>query len=192
MTTAKRWASTTQRWLCVAFLLNTVGILQASILPDLVLQGSFFSLPSGIAIDPTSNALYVADFNNNMVMRFNNRHTLVSNSSPSFVFGQPNLSSIIANYPSGALSAAGLYQPEGLWVDDAGSLWVADSGNWRVLWFANASTLTTFDPPATGVVGQPNFTSINSNSVTANRLRMVVSARTLGSTLWIADEENNR
>lgn len=182
----------TQIWICVAFLLGTVSILHASILPDLVLQGSFFSLPSGIAIDPTSNALYVADFNNNMVMRFNNRHTLVSNSSPSMVFGQPTLASIVANYPSGVLSAAGLNQPEGLWVDDAGSLWVADSGNWRVLWFANASTLMTNDPPATGVVGQPNFTSVNSNNITPNRIRMTVSARTLGSTLWVADEENNR
>lgn len=48
--------------------------------------------------------------------------------------------------------------PRGLFVDHAGRLWVADSGNSRVLRFDNASSISS-GSLADGVLGQPDFVS---------------------------------
>jgi hypothetical protein len=66
----------------------------------------------------------------------------------------------LANRGLGIARADTLNNVTGLAIDSSGTLWVADSGNRRILWFdsptdSNATAATTAD----GVVGQPDFAS---------------------------------
>jgi DNA-binding beta-propeller fold protein YncE len=106
-------------------------------------------IPTGIAFDKAGN-LWVSDYRNRRVLKFS---APFSNGQPaSLVLGCPDLKApAIANFQICILS------PQGLTFDDAGNLFVVDSGASRVL---------MFQPPfsdgmnATGVIGQPNFTTV--------------------------------
>jgi hypothetical protein len=81
--------------------------------------------------------------------------------------------------------------PNSVYVDANGTLWVADRDNHRILRFDNASTKTT-GANADGVLGQPNFTSSTSGT-TAGLLSAPTSVHVDGNgTLWVADKDNNR
>lgn len=58
------------------FLTVWVSFSQAAQQPDLILRG--FNKPFGVAIDPNTDDLYVADTGNNRVLRFTNRTALTS------------------------------------------------------------------------------------------------------------------
>jgi uncharacterized protein (TIGR03437 family) len=135
-----------------------------------------FALRGGIAVDRNSTPphLYVADTANNRVLGFldarkvgTDSRTLLTQKAD-LVIGQPDLLRSLPNYspsnsqPSDAQTpnATGLIAPAGLGVDSNGNLFVADSGNGRVLRFPapfaqSAGTL----PRATLVLGQGSFTS---------------------------------
>jgi sugar lactone lactonase YvrE len=81
----------------------------------------------GIALDEFGN-LYVADWLNNRVLRFDD--PLNSDTTADTVFGQPDFASAAAN--NGGL-ASGLLQPTDVFVNQAGSLYLADAANHRVL-----------------------------------------------------------
>jgi sugar lactone lactonase YvrE len=81
--------------------------------------------------------------------------------------------------------------PEGLAVDNAGRLWVADTVNSRVLRFDNAATLAN-SAPANGVLGQPDFSSgLFDTTQSAMHFPRGVAADDAGR-LWVADNNNNR
>jgi uncharacterized protein (TIGR03437 family) len=78
------------------------------------------------------------------------------------VIGQPDFQHNQVNYPSNLPTSpnqAGLFRPTGLLVDTNGDLYVADTGNGRVLRFpAPFSNYTPGTPEnANLVLGQPNF-----------------------------------
>jgi len=124
----------------------------------------------GIAVDKSSNPphLYIADTFNNRILGFNDARAVGTDArsllsqKADLVIGQPDLSRAIANYPGGdpdLPTRTGLLRPVGLVVDDSGNLWVADSGNGRVLRFpppfgVASATLQS----AELVLGQSNFT----------------------------------
>ena len=77
--------------------------------------------------------------------------------------------------------------PQGIWLDKAGTLWVADTGNNRVLWWFNASSITSNGAKADGVLGQIDFISnvlIEMNSP--------IGVTMDGQTVWVADYGYNR
>jgi hypothetical protein len=85
-----------------------------------------------------------------------------------------------------------LCQPEGVELDFVGNLWVADSGNNRVLRFPINSESGVISPTPDLVIGQPDFTTGNYgtdmrqfNRPTAVRVRS-------NSWLYVSDTENNR
>src|ERR1700712_838385 len=51
---------------------------------------SGMNIPSGVAIDPTSGKVFVADNKNNRVLRFASIATLVNGAPAESVFGQPD------------------------------------------------------------------------------------------------------
>ena len=98
--------------------------------PNLGASGGMY-LPEGVAVDTTGSApiLYVADTLNNRILAWKNATsaTLTNLQPPSLIIGQPNANTTLP------ATNGGLYYPTGLVVDAAGNLYVADSGNNRVL-----------------------------------------------------------
>jgi uncharacterized protein (TIGR03437 family) len=119
---------------------------------------------AGVAIDSTGDTphLYVADPCNNRVLGFNNALTLVPGAKADIVIGQPDMQTALCNYPSGNVNnptQSNLCGPIGVLVDSNGNLYVADSGNARVLRFPTPFAHQGSLQPADRVVGQANFTS---------------------------------
>lgn len=139
--------------------------------------------------DPTAlafgsgGALWVVDTGNNRVLDF--VPPFRTGMAAALVLGQPNLT---ASAPG--TSAAELRAPEGASVGPGGgSLWVADTGNNRVLEFA--APFSTFES-ARLVIGQKSFTTSapgTSPSGLAGPTSVAVAAN---GTVYVADAGNNR
>jgi streptogramin lyase len=143
----------------------------------------------GVAVDPTTGKLFVADRNNNRVLRFSSAAKLVTGGAAEVALGQPRLDTNGVN--TGGLSATTMNTPIRLFVDGAGRLWVSDYGNRRVLRFDNASTKST-GAPADGVLGQPDFVT-NTAGTTASKMNRTTGVFVdKGGRLWVAERDNNR
>jgi sugar lactone lactonase YvrE len=143
----------------------------------------------GVAVDPATGKLFVADRNNNRVLRFSSASKVVDGSAAEAAFGQPNLDTNGVN--TGGLSAATMNTPIRLFVDGSGRLWVSDYGNRRILRFDNASSKAT-GASADGVLGQPDFVT-NSAGTTAAKMNRTTGAFVDGAgRLWVAERDNNR
>lgn len=109
--------------------------------------------PTGLATfntvgDPL-RGYYVADTGNHRVLHFPQPS---ATNEPDLVYGQ--LGDFTTRVPSkGGVSASSLNGPMGVAVDVDGALYVADTGNHRVLHYPKGSTV------ADRVYGQPDFTS---------------------------------
>jgi sugar lactone lactonase YvrE len=146
---------------------------------------------SDIAVDPTTGKLFVCDEANNRVLRFSSAAAAASGSAAEAVWGQPDFTTATVN--TGGLSATSLSDPEGIFVDSNGALWVADTGNHRVLRFDGATgAVSTPTLTADQVIGQANFTTATTG-ITLNTLNTPRDAWVDGSGhLWVADSANNR
>jgi len=155
-----------------------VGAYQMGDPPALILaqRGPEYSIPLGIgakglnapigmAVDPTNGDLYVADTGNNRVVRFLAPFENPGRIEPDAVYGQASFNTRTAGAPTNS----SLNQPRGLAFDSAGNLWVADTGNHRVLRFAAVSLNNTAPVAADKVVGQRDFVSgaVNSGANTS-------------------------
>jgi sugar lactone lactonase YvrE len=133
-----------------------------------------------------SGRLWVADYGNNRVLRFDHASTILSGAPANAVLGQPNFSS--SGY---ATTQNGMYYPAGVFLDSSGRLWVADYYNNRVLRFDNAASKAN-GAKADGVLGQPDFTS-NGYATTQSSMNDPWSVAVDGSgRLWVSDESNSR
>ena len=129
-----------------------------SLAPGLTLSGSAL-------IDQSANPphLYVADTQNNRILGFSD-FTKVSNGlqAADLVIGQPDFHRSLTNYPTNKATTPnqqGLNRPTSLALDSAGNLYVADSGNSRVLRFpAPYQSGTKSLEMADLVIGQTSFT----------------------------------
>lgn len=119
----------------------------------------------GIAIDTRSNPprMYVADTFNHRILGYMDARRVRPGDRADLVIGQADLNRTLVNSPTNnrdSLNDSGLFRPSGLAVDANGDLFVADSGNARVLRFP--SPFAQQIPPgerrrANLVIGQPNF-----------------------------------
>ena len=145
--------------------------------------------PFCVAVDPTTGKLFVADRDNRRVMRWSSSDKLIDGSPAEVVFGQPDFVTRTAN--TNGISAATMNNPNSVYVDANGTLWVGDRDNHRVLRFDNASSKLT-GANADGVLGQPDFVS-NTSGTTAGLLSAPTSVFVDGNgNLWVADKDNNR
>jgi uncharacterized protein (TIGR03437 family) len=126
---------------------------------------------STVIVDRTStpNHVYIADSLNNRILGFKDVRQIgvdqwsgAQLTQPDIIIGQPDKIKTGPNYPSydsQIPSDQGLYAPSGLAVDKDGNLWVADSGNGRVLRFPSPFNQTGGAVPrANLVLGQTTFT----------------------------------
>lgn len=121
---------------------------------------------AGITVDLTSNPphLYVADTYNHRILGYRDLRNIPSGARADIVIGQPDFQSTGINYPSNsstATNSTGLFIPTGLLVDASGNLFVADSGNGRVLRFPKpfANYIPGKAMQADLVLGQLSFTA---------------------------------
>ncbi len=137
--------------------------------PNLIEGREFNLISSGrtgaAVIDRLSNPphLYVADPGNNRVLCFKDAAHVNPGDIADLIIGQPDGYRAVINYPSGLAtnpSATSLYLPVALALDPAGNLWVADSGNGRVLRFSAPFASGSGNMPSANlVIGQVSFTS---------------------------------
>lgn len=130
---------------------------------------TFFSngtlVDAGIAIDSSGSVphLYISDPGNHRVLGYKDMRNLNPSTPADLIIGQPSGATGLCNYPTGdeaIPSATSLCSPKGILVDSNGALYVADSGNGRVLRFpAPFSTPQGQMPQADLVIGQASFTS---------------------------------
>jgi hypothetical protein len=156
--------------------------------------------PGGVALDGTH--LIVADSENHRVLIWNAVPT--TNGVPAdVVLGQTDFTSHAPNH--GNLDAngdqvcdadsSGLFYPTGV-ASDGTHLFVADRLNNRVLVWSTFPASN--GKPADAVLGQADFTSSGANAsnggftVVANGLNLPTGLTLSGTSLYIADSENNR
>jgi len=146
--------------------------------------------PVGIAFD-NHNYLWVADSSNNRILEYKAPQT----NTASLELGQPAATAFTSNTENnGGISASSLSGPQQIGFDPQDQLWVADSGNNRVL---------QFDPnfhnggAAFLVLGQTDFTGDSSNqrlgAPNAGTLSYPSGIVIEGDQgLWVGDTVNNR
>ena len=167
-------------------------------------SASSLCTPAGVAVDGSGN-LYVSDMGNSRVLEYANPYTACAKfpcvgGAASLVFGQGgSFTSNACNSDTGSStsSAVDLCSPVGVALDTSDNLYVADSGNDRVLEY---TTPLTTGVTATHVFGQGgDFTSTGCNSDTGDAA--VPSDVDLcdpkgvlvdSSDLYVADTDNNR
>jgi sugar lactone lactonase YvrE len=136
--------------------------------------------PRGIAVDAASRKVFVADTDNNRVLRYSSAAALASGASAEAVFGQTSFSGANPNNPS---VSVGMKKPTALFFDHLGRLWVADTYNNRVLMF-NGAINSGNQPTPDKVLGQASLSATTyPGLVAANNL-------SLPSGLWV--EANDR
>jgi uncharacterized protein (TIGR03437 family) len=137
--------------------------------PNLIEGKEFGTVGSGawgsaiLDYSATPPHLYVADTLNNRILGFNNFNTMQNGQVADLVIGQPDFFRAQINYPTNTATtptAQGLNEPTALAVDSAGNLYVADTGNSRVLRFpAPFASGKTNSESADLVLGQTSFTN---------------------------------
>lgn len=144
--------------------------------------------PLGVATDGAGN-LYAADYTNNRVLEYNS--PLTTDVAADKVFGQKN--SFLSNGCNigAVVSAVGLCSPYLVAVGSGGTVFIADTGNSRVLKYL--SPLTT-DRTADAVFGQSNRLNASGCKGVSPDTLCTPQGLALDSTdnLYITDGGNNR
>ena len=137
--------------------------------------------PGGVAIGPNGD-LFVSDSGNNRVLEF--AAAPGTGSSAIRVFGQPNMNT---SFRSSQVSAQTFSAPQGIAVDQASNLFVADTGANRVLIFPNTQNAAPAGSAATFVLGEANF-----SSTTGGMKAPVDVGVDSNGTIYVSDNGNNR
>ena len=167
-----------------------------------VVEGRELANPLGIALDTsvTPPIVYIADTNNNRVLGFQYGTQLTAGAFADVILGQPDRFSTTPKGPGTNLST-GLHSPTGLAVDASGNLYVADTGNNRVLRYPKPITQPAGYQFPDLIIGQTTFSSSvpNSGGISATSLFLFngaighngVALDPAGN-LWVTDSVNNR
>ena len=148
---------------------RVIGQLDFPFFAPNLLEGKEFHLATGSTaiLDSSSTPphLYVADTQNNRVLGYKNFNNVqIGLLKADIVIGQPDFNRSQINYPTNMAStpnAQGLHNPTGLAVDSAGNLYVADTGNSRVVRFPApfASGMTALETADLVMLARSGFTS---------------------------------
>lgn len=143
-------------------------------------------LPLSVVVDGAGR-LWVSDTGNHRLLRFDNAAGLGNGSAANSVLGQPDFTSAASG-----TTAQKLDDPAAITMDSAGTLFVADASNHRVLFFKNAAA-KAIGAAADGVIGQSDFTSATSGT-TDRRLNIPAYGLALDRSggLWVSDAGNYR
>lgn len=147
---------------------------------------SGFQQPTGVAVS-ANGTIFVSCNSGHRILRFNNAASLGNGAGATAVLGQEGFTSATAGWTATQLSG-----PWGVWLTPDDSLWVCDNNNTRFLRYDKSSTLSN-GAAATGVVGQPNFTTglpgLTNRSISNPYLLPYLDAT---GSLWVPDRGNQR
>jgi uncharacterized protein (TIGR03437 family) len=156
------------------------------------------TMRSPVAVAYNGTVLAVADAENNRVLIWNSLPQS-NDQAPDFVVGQPGFTTNTSGqyglygYAHGHSSATSLRAPSGVFLDANNGLWVADTGNDRVLYYG---PITGNGQAAKLVLGQKDFNIDGQNAytlnTTASTLYAPVSVSSDGQHLFVADNFQNR
>jgi sugar lactone lactonase YvrE len=152
-----------------------------------VVSASTLSAPQGIYSDGTR--LYVADTGNNRVLVWN-AFPMASGQAADLVMGQADFASLLVNQ-GGQPSATSLSSPTAVDVV-SGRLYIADSGNNRVVTFSALPVAA--GGAADGVLGQADLTTRTPGSVITNVLTLAGPVQVVddGEQLYVCDRDLGR
>ena len=140
----------------------------------------------GVAVDPVSQCVFVAQSGSNRIFRYASAQSLASGEAPQAVLGQ---SSFLTQ--GTGTSASALNGPSALACTPAGALWVADSNNHRALRYDHAATLPN-GGSASYVLGVAAYTSGGGGAVSSSSLNHPTGLCADATSLWVADTFNHR
>ncbi len=141
--------------------------------------------PIDVCVD-SFDRLWVADYSNFRVLRFDAISSKATGAAADGVLGQ---ASFTTNTPDSG--SYGLQYPAGVTVSSSGVLYVTCISGNRVLRFDHAATLAN-GTGASAVLGQPNFATITPG-LSATKMSSPAGARiTEDDSLWVSDLGNNR
>lgn len=147
------------------------------------------NVPAGVC--PLGDGMAVADAWNHRVLIWHVRPER-SNAAADVVLGQADFDAAQPNADRGAASAGSLYWPYGVhW--DGGRLWVADTGNRRVLMWQGVPTANGC--PADLVLGQCDFATRDENGggePSLSSMRWPHDVTVWAGRLCVTDAGNNR
>ena len=150
------------------------------------LAANKMNTPIGIHVDKDGR-LWVADFANNRVLRFNDAANKPSGSNADGVLGHADFTTNTGS----TFNQEKLRGPVTVQVTDNGTLWISDFNNHRIIRHDNAASKAN-GAPADGVLGQTGFTSAAAG-VTATNMASPNSAWVdKNGTLWVTDNGNFR
>ena len=157
------------------------------------------TLGGSVAVDYSSDPprLYLADPGNNRVLGYPDARNVKAGDSADIVIGQIDFLHAAVNIPGGDVlqtSDTGLRSPAGVAVDANGDLWVADSGNGRVLRFPKPFAVTAGQQRANLVLGQLSlFGQPQTDQATVTQMKNPWGIAFLfDGSVFISDPANNR
>jgi DNA-binding beta-propeller fold protein YncE len=140
-------------------------------------------------VDPEGR-LWVAEYGNHRVLRFDNAAAKPDGANADGVLGQASFTSNTA-----ACAQNRMNTPRMVSGDLEGRLYVADGNNNRVLVFENAAELPN-GANASSLLGQFNFNQCTMNTGGVSAASLFTPSRvffdTTANVLWVADWNNNR
>jgi sugar lactone lactonase YvrE len=168
-------------------------------------EGGSLNAPNFVAVDRPGNHLYLSDTKNNRVLGWRDLATFVNGEPADLVLGQPDFFSDLANGNGGPNVGPLTYSsPEGVAVDSNGNLYVADTGNNRVLEY-NAPFSSCAGFPCVGAAPNAIFGQIGnytSDGCNLGGFTVAASADSLctpqgiavdaHNNLYVADASNDR
>lgn len=141
--------------------------------------------PAQMTFSPEGH-LYVADLRNNRVLRFDNPRRSNYLVHADAVLGQDSFTNRFSGLAPNRMEA-----PTGLVFDHGGGLYVNDTGNARILWFANAATRVN-GAAADRVIGQISFTSRFTAGTSAHTVGGGIAVLDSLGRLYVSDHDKNR
>lgn len=151
---------------------------------------------AGIAIDNSSSPprLYISDTKNNRILGFSDARRVKQGDRADLVIGQRDLKRTLVNDPANSadqVTETGLNLPANIAVDAAGNLYIADSGNGRVVRYPRPFDQTAPLRPDL-VLGQPDFNSHLTDASSRIMDRPYGIAFTQAGHLLVSDVSHNR
>lgn len=147
----------------------------------------------GLAVDTSSDPphLYISDSLNNRILGYRDYRRAKAGDRADIVIGQPDFFHTGPNSPNGQVSDRGLSVPANLVVDKNGDLYVADSGNSRVLRFPRPFDQAGGIRPNL-VLGQVSFFAKFTDATAQNLRTPYGLALTSAGDLLVSDISHNR